>query len=502
MSTPAYRGNGEFCFFGEIGSVRCPQGWNEAEKPKLWLYNLHYLDDLNSQGADQRQQLLTELIFTWTDDNANLSGNGWEPYPLSMRLVNLVKWYSRQTEVPDILLHSLARQAQALAAQIEWHILANHLFANGKALTFVGAFLSGSSGSMWLRKGLKILDRELPEQFLADGGHFELSPMYHATLIWDLCDLINLADRSGLPELVHRAPQWRAVVAKGIDWLRALSHPNGEIALFNDAALDVAPSPSAIERYAKRLGITSITKNKKSKVAYTHLAETGYLSVQFDPNGKAVLDVGQLGPSYQPGHAHADTLCFELSLYGQRVFVNSGTSVYADVPERLRQRGTGAHNTVEIDSQDSSEVWAAFRVARRARPLGLVVDLKGDDELTVRCAHDGYRWLRGAPRHTRKWHFAPGRLEVVDRIDGSFGSAVARLYLHPDIQVGSKNSLVLQSGQSISWFARGCEPTVVPATWHPKFGFSMATSCIELRFTCPEIALTLFWDENAYPISI
>ena len=84
----------------------------------------------------------------------------------------------------------------------------------------------------------------------------------------------------------------------------------------------------------------------------------------------ALLDVAPVGPDYLPGHAHADTLSFELSLFGQRVLVNSGTSQYEAGPERSRQRGTAAHNTVIVDGHDSSEVWAGFRVARRASSRG------------------------------------------------------------------------------------------------------------------------------------
>ena len=88
----------------------------------------------------------------------------------------------------------------------------------------------------------------------------------------------------------------------------------------------------------------------------------------------ASADVGEIGPDYRPGHAHADTLCFELSVFGQRLVVNSGTSEYGLGAERLRQRGTAAHSTVQIDGADSSEVWSGFRVARRARPLCRTLD--------------------------------------------------------------------------------------------------------------------------------
>jgi uncharacterized heparinase superfamily protein len=62
----------------------------------------------------------------------------------------------------------------------------------------------------------------------------------------------------------------------------------------------------------------------------------------------ALLDVAPIGPDYQPGHAHADTLSFELSLFGQRLLVNSGTSEYEISPVRQYERSTKAHNTVVL----------------------------------------------------------------------------------------------------------------------------------------------------------
>lgn len=494
VSPPTQVEEGVFRFLGESGTIRAAKDWNAAGKSKLWLYNLHYLDDLNASGADERQGPLNRLIDRWAAENPPMSGNGWEPYPLSLRLVNLVKWYARQPHVPDTWMSGLAVQAQALSAQLERHILANHLFANGKALTFAGTFYSGPAGDAWLRKGVEILDREIPEQFLDDGGHFELSPMYHATLLWDLCDLVNLADRSGVPELARRAVLWRQVLARGMAWLEAMCHPDGEIAFFNDSAFGIAPPLAKVVEYASCLGIELATRDAAvSGWHVRHLADTGYVTVALPSSGKALLDVARVGPSYQPGHAHADTLSFELSLHGQRVLVNSGTSVYGEGPERLRQRGTGAHNTVQIDGKDSSEVWAGFRVARRARPVGLAIE-KERNALIVVCGHDGYRWLPGAPRHTRRWLFEPGRLRVVDRIEGGISTAVARLYLHPAVQPGPGGALHLKSGHVVRWSVRGGDARMVPSTWHPEFGASVASHCLEVTFTGREITTELSWE--------
>ena len=438
-------GDDNFNFHNAGGQVKSIFDWNNAAKSKLWLYNLHYLDDLNAADSDVRQAEQTALIERWIRDNPPPAGVGWEPYPLSLRLVNLIKWCSRNGEVPKAWLDSLARQAHALSVQIEYHILGNHLFANGKALVFAGAYLGGAAGDRWLAKGLRILDREFGEQFLDDGGHFELSPMYHAILIWDVCDLVNLAQRSGLPELEARAGAWRPVISRGLEWLDAMCHPDGEIAFFNDAAFGIAPRLGEIAAYAAQLGCVPANSGVRA-APLRHLAASGYVvgveaaasrdghslagdaSDSYRAAGAAVgckllLDVARVGPDYQPGHAHADTLSFELSLFGQRVLVNSGTSCYGEDAERQRQRSTAAHNTVTVDGEDSSEVWAGFRVARRARPKDLSIHQVGE-RVSVSCAHDGYRRLPGRVTHRRNWRLAGNALRVTDMIEGQFTDVI------------------------------------------------------------------------------
>lgn len=303
-------------------------------------------------------------------------------------------------------LQSIASQAQALLAQREFHILGNHLFANGKGLVFAGGFLAGPDADGWLVEGLEILDREIQEQFLSDGAHFELSPMYHAILLWDVCDLVNLANRSGLDELHKRAHQWRVVINRGLEWLVSMVHPDGNIPFFNDAAFGIAPTLLDLTAYAETLGCFT-NYRETAELSYKHNEASGYVTVRCGNASKALLDVARIGPDYQLGHAHADTLSFELSLFGQRVFVNSGTSQYGQDVERQRQRSTRAHNTVIVNGENSSEVWSGFRVARRARPRNLEI-IQNTNKLTVSCEHDGYRRLSCKIIHHRQWDFELG----------------------------------------------------------------------------------------------
>jgi uncharacterized heparinase superfamily protein len=500
-------GKWEFIFLGERGEFAGAEDWNHPGKSKLWLYNLHYLDDLCAQGAENRFVEHCKLVARWIDENPPLAGNGWEPYTLSLRLVNLVEWLSGNAwqggePIPDAWLASLARQAQALAAQREYHILANHLLANGKALTFAGAFLKGQDAERWLRQGLSILDAEISEQFLEDGGHFERSPMYQATLLWDLADLIHLANCSGLSALCERTHGWRQTLAQGLVWLEMMTHPDGEIGFFNDAAFGIAPTLAYLQRYAGSLDIQppavegSLVVRQAGEYRMRHAVASGYVSVEWGKGNRALLDLAAIGPDYQPGHAHADTLSFELSLFSQRVLVNSGTSQYGEDAERHRQRSTAAHNTVVVDHENSSEVWAGFRVARRALPGPVGVDAQGDG-LIITGSHDGYLRLPGRVVHHRKWVFQEGQLVIRDRLEGRFNRAEARFHCHPGVTLAlqdpSHGELTLPDGCRLALAIEGGEARVESSSWHPRFGESHPSQCLVVAFTAPSCSTAFRW---------
>src|SRR5205085_8722772 len=128
----------------------------------------------------------------WIDENPPAVGVGWEPYPTSLRIVNWIKWALAGNRMNDKAIASLAVQVRFLSQNLEQHLLGNHLLANAKALVFAGLFFEGDEAVSWLRTGLRLLAREIPEQVLPDGGHFERSPMYHSAILEDMLDLCNV----------------------------------------------------------------------------------------------------------------------------------------------------------------------------------------------------------------------------------------------------------------------------------------------------------------------
>ena len=476
------------CFLSEEHDLE-QVGWDDPQIPLLWRYNQHYFDDLNAAGADARREWHRALLQRWLAANPPAKGTAWAPYPLSLRVVNWIKWFLAGEVPPAPVLHSLAVQVRWLTRRLEWHLLGNHLFINAKALVFAGLWFNGAEAEQWLRLGIGILERELPEQILADGGQFERSPMYHALALEDLLDLLNLiAARAPVGSVAQRlVPELRRRSAAMLYWLRCLRHPGGAMARFNDCAEGIAPEVDALEGYAARLGIEAA---HPAAMGVLWLQPSGYVRAVRGP-AVLLMDLAPIGPDYLPGHAHADTLSFELSLAGREVIVNRGTSVYGSGPRRQVERGTGAHSTVQIGNENSSEVWAGFRVGRRARP-GPV----GVNGWCVDGSHDGYRHLSGGPRHLRRWQLLDDGLLVDDELrPGCELPAAARYHLAPDLMLRAETVQVWwveAAGQPVASIEvlRG---TARVEAWQHARGFGVlvpaTTLAIELDRGCASVRL-------------
>ena len=480
--------NNTFKFLNETNSINKPENWNNESLDKLWLYNLHYFDDLNAVNSNQRKEWHVGLIQKWINENELGYGNGWEPYPTSLRIVNWIKWALLGGCLDQNGLNSLVIQVRYLNQNLEYHLLGNHLFSNAKALIFSGLYFQGSEAEKWYRLGIKIFNKQLLEQVLPDGGNFELSPMYHAIFLEDLLDILNIHQsfKKQSPCGIEKT------ITHMLYWLRVMSHPDGEVSFFNDSSTKIAPGLIELEKYAERLKISL----SKKVVDIVHFQDSGYIRIQ---RGSlyGLLDVACIGPSYLPGHAHADTLSFEFSLFGKRVLVNSGTSCYGNSAERLRQRGTSAHNTVVINSKNSSEVWSGFRVARRAKPFNLDIN-KSNEFIKITCSHDGYMRLKGKPVHTRKWEFGRNELVVIDEVTGDFNTAEARYYFHPEIKIKmntsqKKGTLLLSDSNKVEFQILSGKGNIIDTTYHPSFGISLNSNCLLIKFFSSKSIVKFKW---------
>lgn len=421
----SFMGNNTFSFLNVAHRFEESIDWNYDGLGKLWTYNLNYFDFLNQESMESEVAL--GLIWDYISKENGLK-DGLEPYPISLRGINWIKFISKNTVSETKIDQCLFNQYQILLDNLEYHLLGNHLLENGFSLYFGAYYFRDEK---LYRKAKSILNSELAEQILEDGAHFELSPMYHQILLHRLLDCINLAQSNPwtsdkmLPFLQDKA-------VKMLSWLQAVTFSNGNIPMVNDSAYDIAPSSNKLFGYAKDLGL---------KWGKSELSESGYR--KFDKSKMEVfIDVGNIGPDYQPGHAHSDTFNFELYFDGSPIIVDTGTSTYEKNDLRQWERETAAHNTVKVGNREQTEVWGGFRVAKRAK----IIQLE-EGAFWVMASHNGY-----APTtHQREFKLANDAMEIVDTIDNQKENAKAYFHFHPNV----KN--VLMKGNYIQFPDEGLE---------------------------------------------
>lgn len=400
--------------------------WEFSGFGKLWTYNLNYFDFLHQseKNLDEKLRLIEDFIVKLKNNSVAL-----EPYPIALRGINWIKFLSRyKSEISDIgflnrMNSSLYAQYQILRNNLEYHLLGNHLLEDGFSLLF-GAFYFKEK--KLYDKARSIVVAELKEQILADGGHFELSPMYHQILLDRLLDCINLLQNN--QEFDNQNDLLRLMIDKGqemLEWLQQMTHSTGEIPMLNDSAPGIAPSTGEITKYARRLKVRQQNLN-------IELSSSGYREFK-NSLYECYIDVGPAGPSYQPGHAHADTFNFVLNTKNVPFIVDTGISTYNANSTRLYERSTAAHNTVTVSDKSSSQVWSSFRMARRAR-----VKIIKDEKQHVLAQHYGYK----STVHKREWRFLESRIEITDILEGKEVDGKAHFVLAPSVLPDVNGQLV------------------------------------------------------------
>jgi hypothetical protein len=403
-----------FTFLNKTHSFGDRINWDFLEYGRLWAYNLNYFEFLNQKNIDAfaAKSLIDQYIDSIEDYNIGL-----EPYPLSLRIMNWVKFLSINQINNSKINQSLYFQLKVLTKKIERHILGNHLLENAFALLWGGYFFHNDE---FYQLSKKILVKQLKEQVLNDGGHFELSPMYHQIILFRILDSYNIILHSLLFEK-ELLPIIKDTAEKMLGWLSQIKFSDGSLPLFNDTANGIAPIPIEIETYASHIGLFP-KELRLDKSGYRKLCNSKM---------ELIADVGKVGSDYQPGHAHADTFTFELYIDQKPVIVDTGTSTYEINDRRFWERSTKAHNTVVISDQNSSQVWSGHRVAKRAK-----VNIYKDSLDLLDASHDGYV----GNIHRRVFQCENDAIIIIDKVKGE---GITYLHFHPNINVRLDNNTII-----------------------------------------------------------
>ncbi len=450
------------------------------EKPLLWQFHFDYHDYLAALLSNGGTTIDEALAFIMEYGRANpvharrARRSVWHPYVLSIRIEAWIRVYAFaiQSGLTDdesrlrFLAQGIDHMTRVLLRNLEFGTMANHLFRNIKALMLAGLFLDGETGKRAWETGSRLLQRELIEQILDDGMHFERSPMYHVSVMNDVLDLLEALRSSDTD--VPRVLEESAAAMTG--FLEHVIHPDGEMPFFNDSTESFfLRTPEVFERGKKLFPYAHLTTKESANID-----RFSGLHVHRDEHLFVVFDAGLIGPDYQVGHAHCDTLSFELSWNGKRLVTDTGVFHYKESSERSYSRSTAAHNTIRIDDVEQSEVWKSFRVGERARIVSWKREAR-DGLVLFRGTHDGFTRKHSGLLHERVLVICPQRwMVVLDFIHGKGKHLVESfLHFHPDAQA-------FHVGETVTVQMDNAEASVYPfgttgmhalrTEYYPRFG--------------------------------
>lgn len=353
---------GRVTFLHETEKFHWYEKWEFENRSPLWNFNLHYCEFLfplvhafRETGNQKYLAQFKECVEGWIEQNpAAEGGNGWAAYTIALRLTNWLSCYTwmeqdlkKDAAFLKRFVSSVYEQYCYLANHLEKDLLANHYFEDLKALLLCALFFRDEKMEKAVLREFKA---QCKEQILPDGMHFELSPMYHYIILEDVLRVTVALQQAGKSDR-----EIEAYLPPMLDAAFSLGEGLERVPLFNDGGNNVAKNLSALLAAAKNhFGLVP--------VFHACLPESGYYIFRRGP-WKLVVDAGQPGPRYNPGHAHCDAMSYELFRDGKPVLVNCGTYAY-QCKERGFFRSTEAHNAVMVEGVEQCEMWSTFRMEK------------------------------------------------------------------------------------------------------------------------------------------
>lgn len=332
---------------------------------QMWrvkLAHMGFVCPMLAEGDAMHQAAVASIIKGF-NARAGVTAPGafnawWFPYAVSHRILavgaGLLAARARgglAPQVDAVVAAFLRENAAFLLDNIEHELCNNHVERNVAALS-----LYFSCVDQVPTEFSRLLERDVGQilraTVLNDGTQAERSPMYQGLCV---ASLAVMADAPCLSSSLRAELGRKLAAARSA--FAALCHPDGEVALFNDSWHAEVPR---WEGAAAPDGLTL-------------LPEGGYARLS-QGQDVCIFDAGAIGPAWNAGHGHADFLSMEVSLGGQRLIVDPGTSRYNTGAERARERSAQAHNGPVWCGHEPVEFLGCFKVGRLAKAHWLDVD--------------------------------------------------------------------------------------------------------------------------------
>ncbi len=448
--------------------------------PRKPFYRLHYLDFAECGDSKVIWELNRHQHFVTLAKAYRLTGNLWyvdellrqqrhwqaeNPYPIGVNwasslevALRCLSWIwalyllASSPNIPELRNEwrpTLALHGRHLERYLSTYFSPNtHLLGEALALFFLGVlFPELALAERWKQLGRKILVRESQRQVRSDGFHFEQSTYYHVHALDIFLHAAVLASINCIPMPQH----FGKTISKMLDALFLLSRNGCPPQLGDDDGgrlfdprrnqtrhmLDPLSTGAVLfDRGDFKLLVSNLREEtlwllgeegvrhwdalREAEISTQSaaLADAGYYLLTTS-NTQLIADAGSLG-AYSGGHGHADALNICLHAHYRPLLIDSGTSEYVGPgSDRALFRGTGMHNTLQVDGLDQAEMATVFSWRRLPHA---VVDLwvRGQSCDLLVANHDGYRRLEHPVTH-RRWivSLKNGTYLVRDVVEGS-----------------------------------------------------------------------------------
>lgn len=441
LNTFQFRGQPPLTFDGAIHWLHKPEGNTDW----TWELNRHaFFVTLGRAWAYTRDEkyvaAFKRLFLDWMRQfPPSVGAPNWNaPLEVAFR-INIWVWafFHFRAVLDDETLLELVRgvwwHLRFMASNLEFSSPNNHLLLQAKALAF-GSLLFPElrSAKSWRAQGLRVLWREVRRQVQPDGVHAEQSLLYHRIITSELLELTQLLKLHALTVPAEVQTRLENMLA----FEGAARKPNGEMPLWGDSALEDSYArydPLIQTEASVWLGYSVPSRGSGASQAFL---PSGYFFMRAANEAYVGFDCGPFGYTRAPGHGHADALSFEFFARGRNLLTDAGVYSY-HLGKNWRQffRGTAAHNTVQVDGQDQTQLLDGWRVLHPAHTT-LHQWLTHPALDMVAGEHDGYTRLTQPVTHQRQLFFIkPDYVIVIDRLMGQ-GTHTFDLNFHlmPDAQ--------------------------------------------------------------------
>ena len=376
----------------------------------VWELNRHqFLTTLGKayrlSGDHRYASAVVELLQHWIRANPYKVGVNWtsalEVAIRSLSWCQVLEFIHDSSALDSgkrqIILRSLYQHGHYIDNHLSFFFSPyNHLIGEAAALYIIGSLLSWlKPARRWKGKGWAILERELPNQFHADGGTVEQAISYHHFTLGFYLHGFLLRRRLGL----EIPSGMEFLLEKAFEFSMYMTRPDGLVPMIGDGdegkAIDLlqnsiwdfrpllaigavlfqradfktiaGPFPPdaawllGLEGWKKYESLQDTAPKDNSKV----LPKSGYCIMRtgWDRQSHYLsFDCGDIAAGVPKGdiasaaHGHADALSIEVAAYGVPILVDPGFYTYNGDEQWHRYfRETEAHNTIVVDGCSQAE---------------------------------------------------------------------------------------------------------------------------------------------------